>query len=130
MKSVVAFLPALVSAEWGNWVDNLYCDQESLTLVGEKMQGIEEGTLAPTDCGDYCLVTADENSSQYKKGAPLCCQFENWDDGSQTCFLYMGEKTQPFVGEGGQVKAMNFFYGDNAAKLAASAALLVAAALY
>ena len=94
------------------------------------MSGIGEGDLVPDDCTEFCTGSADDNNNQYKVGAPLCCQFEFWDDGSQSCYLYMGEKTLAYEGGEGDVKSMTFFYGDNAASLVASAALLAVAALY
>ncbi len=43
-------------------------------------------------CAYFCEVT-DQNSNSIESGTELCCDYEQWSDGSYDCSLYKGNGT-------------------------------------
>ena len=48
------------------------------------------------DCYDFCESVNNNKAEWYKVdyGENLCCDFEEFQDGSKSCSLYLGEEKQ------------------------------------
>ena len=61
-------------------------------MVDEDELKSESSKDALNDCQNFCRKTA-KYSPELKENDDLCCDYEEWSDGTYNCYLYKGEKT-------------------------------------
>ena len=82
----------LVSAEWGVWQEYEFCDYQQLQIVEEQYSS--DPTYNKAACEKFCLESVEKNNKSFYFGDALCCDFEQWNDGTFNCYLFEGDKTQ------------------------------------
>ena len=81
----MALIASSVSAQ--DWKTNYYCDYEQF-VIEEKTSTAEDYTKE--QCFEWCVNTDKVEGSNYDSGEDMCCDFEEWSDGSFNCYLYAG----------------------------------------
>ena len=94
MKVLISLLPVLVSAEWGEWIDGVYCGMndpnEMISQVYSENPKYTEGY-----CKDFCKRTLDDMPEEWVGyGKKLCCDYEAWSDNTFNCYLYEGQASE------------------------------------
>ena len=84
--AVVAALMAS-SASAQTWKTNYYCDYEQF-VIEEKTSTAEDFSI--DQCFEWCVATDKVEGSNYQTGEDMCCDYEEWSDGSFNCYLYAG----------------------------------------
>ena len=85
--SVVALIAPAAMAQ--TWKTNFYCDYEQFVI--DEMTSTSED-FNKDQCFEWCLATDKVEGTNYDAGADMCCDFEEWSDGSFNCYLYAGGK--------------------------------------
>ena len=88
---LLSLLP-LIAAEWDVWQEYEFCDYEQNVLVSEEFSS--DPSYNKATCTQFCKKTVQQNNKNYYFGDVLCCDYEEWADGTFDCYLYEGGKTQ------------------------------------
>ena len=83
-------------ALWGFWDTSAYCDY-SMTFIDntEMIRSME-------DCTQFCGAAADAayyGTPEMTWGGEMCCDYEEWSDGTFNCNLFVGGYTIPYGGD-------------------------------
>lgn len=116
-QSVFVLCAATASASWGEWDTSNYCDFSQEEVAQEKITS--EFYYSSDQCSYFCQ-TSDQERDDITYGTDLCCDFEQWADGSYDCTLYQvdpaGEATlvNSFEndGSGDEFQSMTFSSGE------------------
>ena len=75
------------------WKPNMYCDYNQMRIQTKTSFDPDFGLW---DCYDFCESVNNNKAEWYKVdyGENLCCDFEEFQDGSKSCSLYLGEEKQ------------------------------------
>ena len=75
------------------WKANMYCDYNQMRIQTKTSFDPDFGLW---DCYDFCESVNNNKAEWYKVdyGENLCCDFEEFQDGSKSCSLYLGEEKQ------------------------------------
>jgi hypothetical protein len=76
----------ILTANAYSWEKNKYCDFNQFLVDSD------DQLKSKTDCFNFCAkLDAEKN---YAVGSDMCCSFEQWEDMTSTCYLYLGGKTE------------------------------------
>ena len=89
MFSCLVTLLTLSPVESSRWMKERYCDYNQLMIDESQM---EARTDPKDECQNFCTYTA-KYASQINLGDSLCCDFEEWTDGTYNCYLFQGNST-------------------------------------
>ena len=72
------------------WKKNSYCDYDQFVI--DEYTSTDSNYNADT-CFQWCVDLDKVEGSNYKSGDDMCCDFEEWQDGTFNCYLYAGGLT-------------------------------------
>ena len=109
----LALCAATASATWGEWDSTNYCDFSQEEVDQEKITS--DYYYSSDQCSYFCQIT-DQEDDTTPNGTDLCCDYEQWANGSYDCTLYKGGSTiaNSFEndGSGDEFQSMTFTSGD------------------
>ena len=112
-QTIIALLVSFTSATWGEWDGANYCSYEQDVVGQEKIES--DFYYSQDQCASFC-EQSDQQDTTISYGTSLCCDYEQWADGSYDCTLYKGNTTveNQFVndGSGDEFQSMTFESGD------------------
>ena len=77
----------LCDSKFGVWVTNKYCDYNQ-ELFDEQSLSPNTGLLMDSQCADFCKEKTEKLPEPEDEDQYLCCDYEQWSDGSYNCYLY------------------------------------------
>ena len=84
-QTVIALFLTSTRASWGEWNRSAYCDYTQPKVNSENMGA--DYFYSTDECQLFC-EQADQEASDIMYGDSLCCDYEQWEDGTYDCTLY------------------------------------------
>ena len=86
--SVMAFIAPAAFAQ--TWKKNTYCDYDQFVI---EEYTSTDAAYNSDSCFQWCLDIDTVEGANYNAGDDMCCDFEEWQDGTYNCYLYAGGVT-------------------------------------